>query len=126
MEERSCRHGVGRYPRRKFALGSIISGCMALTACNPSAAAYSTPFKLEVLSHQDPDQLSSRQVAAIYDIRNPHQVVVRRCKLNTFGVAALESRKRERPMMKPIRCGPVPLSTVTTDWTDSQRRARST
>ena len=94
---------------------------MALTACNPSAAAYSTPFKLEVLSHQDPDQLSSRQVAAIYDIRNPHQVVVWRCKLDTFGVAALESKKRARPMMKPMRCRPVPPSTVTTDWTNALR-----
>ncbi|MDP9923082.1 hypothetical protein J2W25_002103 [Variovorax boronicumulans] len=29
-----------------------------------------------MLSHQDREQLSSRQVAAVYDIRNPNQVVV--------------------------------------------------
>ena len=38
--------------------------------------AYSAQFKLLVLSHQDREQLSSRQVAAVYDIRNPNQVVV--------------------------------------------------
>jgi transposase len=42
-------------------------------------------FKLQVLSHQDREQLSSRQVAAIYDIRNPNQVVVWRRKLNQGG-----------------------------------------
>ena len=35
----------------------------------------SAQFKLPVLSHQDREQLSSRQVAAIYDIRNPNQGV---------------------------------------------------
>ena len=77
--------------------------------------------KLEVLSHQDREQLSSRQVAAIYDIRNPNQVVVWRCKVDTFGVAAFESKKRARPIMKPIRCRPVPPSTVTTDSTNALR-----
>jgi transposase len=65
---------------------------------------YSTKFKLEVLSHQDREQISSRQVAAIYDIRNPNQVVVWRRTLDMFGVSALESRKRGRPDMKPTRC----------------------
>ncbi len=38
----------------------------------PKRSAYSAQFKLQVLSHQDREQLSSRQVAAIYDIRNPN------------------------------------------------------
>lgn len=42
----------------------------------PKRGAYTAHFKLEVLSHQDREQLSSRQVAAIYDIRNPNQVIV--------------------------------------------------
>jgi transposase len=37
---------------------------------------YSAQFKLQALSHQDRQQLSSRQVAAIYDIRDLNQVVV--------------------------------------------------
>ncbi|WP_121942465.1 transposase [Acidovorax sp. 100] len=37
----------------------------------PKRSTYSAQFKLQVLSHQDREQLSSRQVAAIYDIRNP-------------------------------------------------------
>ena len=87
----------------------------------PKRSAYSMQFKLEVLSHQDRDQLSSRQVAAIYDIRNPNQVVVWRRNLDTLGVVALERRKRGRPIMKPIRCCPVPPSTVITDSTISLR-----
>ena len=42
----------------------------------PKRSPYSEQFKLLVLSHQDREQLSSRQVAAVYDIRNPNQVVV--------------------------------------------------
>ena len=42
----------------------------------PKRSVYSAQFKMQVLSHQDREQLSSRQVAAIYDIRNPNQVVV--------------------------------------------------
>lgn len=87
----------------------------------PKRSAHSMQFKLEVLSHQHRDQISSRQVAAIYDIRNPNQVVVWRRKLDTLEVVALESRKRGRPLMKPIRCCPVPASTVTTDSTISLR-----
>lgn len=78
---------------------------------------YSAQFKLQVLSHQEREQLSSRQVAAIYDIRNPNQVVVWRRKLDTEGVAALENFKRGRPSMKPTRCHPVPPSTVNPDST---------
>ncbi|MEB0114788.1 transposase [Variovorax sp. RTB1] len=42
----------------------------------PKRSAYSSEFKLQVLSHQNRERLSSRRVAAIYDIRNPNQVVV--------------------------------------------------
>lgn len=37
----------------------------------PKRSAYSAQFKLQVLTHRDREQLSSRQVAALYDIRNP-------------------------------------------------------
>jgi transposase len=40
----------------------------------PKRSTYSAQFKLQVLSHQDREQLSSRQVAAIYNIRNPKQL----------------------------------------------------
>lgn len=61
-------------------------------------SAYSAQFKLQVLSHQDREQLSSRRVAAIYDIRNPNQIVVWRRALEEGGVAALESTRQARPM----------------------------
>ena len=38
-------------------------------------SSYSTDFKLEVLYRQDREQLSARKVAALYDIRNPNQVI---------------------------------------------------
>jgi len=52
----------------------------------PKRSAYSAQFKPEVLAHQDREQLSSRQVTAIYDIRNPHQVVLWRCPIDQDGV----------------------------------------
>ena len=59
----------------------------------PKRSTYSAQFKLQVLSHQDREQLSSRQVAAIYDIRNSNQVVVWRRKLDEGGVEAFGIRE---------------------------------
>lgn len=59
----------------------------------PKRGAYTAHFKLQVLSHQDREQLSSRQVAAIYDIRNPNQIVVWRRAFEDGGVAALRRQK---------------------------------
>jgi len=81
----------------------------------PKRSAYSAQFKLQVLSHQDREQLSSRQVAAVYDIRNPNQVVVWRRKLDEGGVEALGSRKQGRPSMKSERRSPALPSTAATD-----------
>ena len=87
----------------------------------PKRSVYSTQFKLQVLSHQDREQLSSRQVAAIYDIRNANQVVVWRRKLDMSSMAELEGCKRGRPNMKSARCPPVPPSTDTTGSTRALR-----
>lgn len=81
----------------------------------PKRSSYSEQFKLQVLSHQDREQLSSRQVAAIYDIRNPNQVVVWRRRLDEGGVQALASKKQGRPRMKPERRRPSPPSPPITD-----------
>jgi transposase len=64
---------------------------------------YSAHFKLQVLSRQDREQLASRQVAAIYDIRNPNPVVVWRRNLDQGRLQALQNEKEERPKMKPER-----------------------
>src|SRR5690606_21342715 len=87
----------------------------------PKRGSYSALFKLQVLSHQAQEHLSSRQVAAIYDIRNPNQIVVWRRKLDTGGVAALENWTRGCPSMKPIRCLTEPPSTGTMDSTRALR-----
>lgn len=39
----------------------------SIDGLRPKRSVYSVQFKLQVLSHQDCEQLSSRQVAAIYD-----------------------------------------------------------
>ncbi len=81
----------------------------------PKRSTYSAQFKLQVLSHQDREQLSSRQVAAIYDIRNPNQVVVWRRNLDQGRLQARESGNEEQPTMKPKRRSAAPSSTVVAD-----------
>lgn len=81
----------------------------------PKRGAYSVQFKLQVLSHQDRERLSSREVAAIYDIRNPNQVVVWRRNLDEGGVQALERRKPGHSNMKPERRSPVLENAVISD-----------
>ena len=68
----------------------------------PKRSAYSTEFKLQVLSHQDRERLSSRRVAAIYDIRNPNQVVVWRRDFGEGGPQAL-GNNMPKPDRKPER-----------------------
>lgn len=55
---------------------------------------YSAQFKLQELSHQDREQLSGHQVAAVYDIRNPNPVVGWRRSLDEGGVEALGRKRR--------------------------------
>ena len=81
----------------------------------PKRSAYSEQFKLQVLARQDREQLSSRQVAAIYDIRNPNQVVVWRRNVDQGRLHALDSEKEERPKMKPQRRCVAPSNTAATD-----------
>ena len=78
----------------------------------PKRSAYSVQFKLQVLSHQDREQLSSRQVEAVYDIRNPNQVVVWRRHLDQCGAEALSDRKQGHPNMKAERSCPEPSNMV--------------
>ena len=85
-----------------------------LDGLRPKRSAYSEQFKLQVLSHQDRDQLSSRQVAAVYDIRNPNQVVVWRRNLDEGGLVAFGIREQEHhSMKKERRCPPPPITAIT-------------
>lgn len=87
----------------------------------PKRSTYSVQFKLQVLSHQDREQLSSRQVAAIYDIRNPNQVVVWRRNLNQGRLQALEREKEEHPKMKLERRCAAPSNVVASDAAQTLR-----
>jgi transposase len=81
----------------------------------PKRSVYSAQFKLQVLSHQEREQLSCRQVAAVYDIRNPNQVRVWRRNLDEGGEDALKNRKQRRPNMKPEQCDPTSPRPVEAD-----------
>jgi transposase len=67
----------------------------------PKRSAYRAQFKLQMLAHQDCEQLSSRQVAALYDIRNPNQIVVWRRNLDQGRLQTHERGNEEQPKMKP-------------------------
>jgi transposase len=56
-----------------------------------------------VLQRQHREQLSCRQVAALYDIRNSNQVAVWRQQYETGGLPALETKHRRHigTMQKP-------------------------
>lgn len=84
---------------------------------------YETQFKLQILVHQGPEQLSSRRVAALYDIRNPNQVVVWRRNLDQGRLQASENGKEEQPKMKPERRCATPSSTVVDDAEKTLREA---
>lgn len=77
----------------------------------PKRSAYSAEFKLQVLDYQDREQLSNRQVAAIYDIRNANQVAVWRQKVARDGIAALQNRRGRPTEMASERCAAVPPKT---------------
>ena len=86
-----------------------------LDGLRPKRSAYSEQSKLQALSHQDREQLSSRQVAAVYDIRNPNQLVVWQRKLQEGGLQAFGNTKQGNPSMKPERRYPALPSAVTAD-----------
>lgn len=73
----------------------------------PKRSKYSAQFKLQVLSHQDREQLSSRQVLAVFNISNPNQVVTWRRKLDE-GVEAFGIWEQEHSSMKNEQRSPVP------------------
>ena len=82
----------------------------------PKRSVYSSEFKQQVLCHQDRERLSSRQVSAIYDIRNPNQVVVwRRSSVEALGNNMTSS------VIKPERRQPEPPRTAIPDSADALR-----
>ena len=86
-----------------------------LDGLRPKRSAYSEQSKLQALSHQNREQLSSRQVAAVYDIRNPNQLVVWQRKLQEGCLQAFGSTKQGHPTIRPERRSPALPSSVTAD-----------
>ena len=86
----------------------------------PKRSAYSSEFKQQVLCHQDRERLSSRRVAAIYDIRNPNQIVVWRRSL-AQGAAQALGNNMTIPMMTLERGNLEPPRTAIPDSADALR-----
>ena len=109
-------------PEEKIRTWVIHYHLHGIDGLRPKRSAYSAQFKLQVLAHQDREQLSSRQVAALYDIRNPNQVVVWRRNLNQGRLQAREIGKEEQPKVKPERRSATPPSTVVADAEKTLRK----
>ena len=88
----------------------------------PKRSAYIAQLKFQVLAHQDREQLSSPQGAALYDIRNSNQVVAWRRNLDQGRLQTHESDKEEHPKMKRKRCPAAPSSTVVADAQKNLRK----
>lgn len=82
VPEEKVRTWVGRYR------------CHGVDGLRPKRSSYSADFKLEVLYRQEREQLSCRQIAILYDIRNPNQVAVWRKEFDAGGLPALENKRR--------------------------------
>lgn len=91
------KHGVSEEKVRTWVSRFRLHGEAGLSA---KRSVYSTDFKLEVLYRQEREQLSSRQVAALYDIRNPNQVVCWRKRLNAEGLQEIEDKRGSPPQVK--------------------------
>lgn len=86
-----------------------------LDGFRPKRSAYRKQFKPQVLAHEQREQLSSRQIAAVYNHRNHNQVVVWRRNPQKGGLPALGSTKQGHPTIKPERRSPALSGTVTAD-----------
>jgi transposase len=72
---------------------------------------YGAKFKLSVLRRMWREGLSYRQVAALFDLRGGHDVVVTwERKYHEGGLSALEPRPRGRPKTMPAPESPKPLA----------------
>ena len=74
-------------------------------------------FKLQVLSHQDREQLSSRRVAALYDIQDPTKSWPGGRNFAQRRLLARDSEKEDRLKMKLERRYAEPSTTVADDAT---------
>ncbi|MFC6841670.1 hypothetical protein ACFQGW_19710 [Xanthomonas theicola] len=125
--EGGARLLAGRWLVREEKIRTWVSPCRlhGIDRWRPKRSAYSGQFNLRVLAGQDREPLSSRQVAAFYDIGNPHQVVVWRGNLDQGRLQALASEKEERPKMKPERGGAAPSNKLASDAAQTLPRANS-
>lgn len=65
-----------------------------------SCTTYTQKFKLDVLNYMTEFGTSTIETAAIFNIPAPSTIIVWKKQLETYGVDALQSKKKGRPSMK--------------------------
>ena len=90
-----------------------------IAGLQPKYSRYSDQFKQQVLAHQDREQLSNRQISAIYDIRNCNQVAVWRRKLQPSDDA--DADMDDDPRMTDTRDHPPEVFAETSMTTSNPR-----
>lgn len=99
QRELAQRYGVGRSSLRTWINGYREHGASAL---RKKHGEYSAEFKVSVLQRMERQQLSQRQVAALFDLRGGGGVVAKWLRqYDEGGLEALKAKPRGRPKMPP-------------------------
>jgi len=101
QRELAQRYGVGRSSLRTWINGYREHGASAL---RKKHGEYSAEFKVSVLQQMERQQLSQRQVAALFDLRGGGGVVAKWLRqYDEGGLEALKAKPRSRTKMPPTK-----------------------
>jgi len=98
-------HGVERGAVQKWIARYRVHGAEGL---KKKFSHYSAEFKLSVLRHMWDNELSCRETAAVFDLRNHSYLTDWEKRYRSGGIQALASRRRGRPRKMPDTGKPLP------------------
>ena len=101
------RHGVDHSTVRKWVAAWQAHGEAAF---RKKYSHYDARFKLKVLQFMQTENLSCRETAAVFDIRNPAIIGIWKRQYDSGGIQALQPRPRRRPVKQP-KASPPPNPT---------------
>ncbi|WP_155638420.1 IS3 family transposase [Burkholderia cepacia] len=108
----SARHGIHHGMLQRWVAAYRLHGSAALRS---KYSSYDAPFKLRVLQHMQRDELSLREVSALYDIRDAGSVARWARLYDEGGINALTPRPRGRPRKMATSLPPKPTEAGTPD-----------
>jgi transposase len=108
----SQEHGVDEPTIRKWVGQYRYHG---LAGLKKKFSHYDAPFKLRVLQHMWKNEMSCRETALVFDIRNANCLRDWERRYHGGGIDALKSRPRGRPTNMPEPFVPKPQSTEESD-----------